>query len=146
MAAADAVGPGDYRDEVEIDLLGRRVRLLEISREVSETMPVYPGHVSVNFWDHLTHEQVKRQRLPEDSPFRGYAVRGCVGSEHVSVTSTRPDGSRSSGSMSSSETDDSRVSIPWTWEVKASASIVRRSVRARGQRRPPSRDSKKRVI
>lgn len=85
MAAADAVGPGDYRDEVEIDLLGRRVKLLEISREVSETMPVYPGHVSVNFWDHLTHEQVKRQRLPEDSPFRGYAVRGFVGSEHVST-------------------------------------------------------------
>jgi kynurenine formamidase len=78
-------GPGDYRDEVEVELLGRRVRILDLSREVSETMPVYPGHVSVNFWDHLTHEQVKRQRLPEDSPFRGYAVRGMVGSEHVST-------------------------------------------------------------
>jgi len=80
MAGADIVGPGDYRDEVEIELLGKQVKVLEISREVSETMPVYPGHISVNFWDHLTHEQVKRQRLPADSPFRGYAVRGLAAS------------------------------------------------------------------
>jgi kynurenine formamidase len=78
-------GPGDYRDEVEIELLGRRVRVLELSREVSESMPVYPGHVKVAFWEHLTHEQVRRQRLPAESPFRGYAVRGLVGSEHVST-------------------------------------------------------------
>lgn len=78
-------GPGDYRDEIELELLGRRVRVLDIGREVSPTMPVYPGHVSVNFWDHLTHEQVRRQRLPESSPFQGYAVRGMVASEHVST-------------------------------------------------------------
>jgi kynurenine formamidase len=81
----EAVGPGDYRDEVEIELLGRRVHILELSREVSETMPVYPGHVKVAFWEHLSHEQVRRQRLPPDSPFRGYAVRGMVASEHVST-------------------------------------------------------------
>jgi kynurenine formamidase len=79
------VGPGDYRDEVEVDLLGKRVKILEISREVSTTMPVYPGHVAVAFWDHVTHEQVRRQRLPADSEFRGYAVRGIVASEHVST-------------------------------------------------------------
>lgn len=79
------VGPGDYRDEVEIELLGRRVRVLELSREVSPTMPIYPGHVGVTFWDHLTHEQVRRQRLPADSPFQGYAIRGFVASEHVST-------------------------------------------------------------
>src|SRR5438046_8121399 len=78
-------GPGDYRDEVEVELLGRRVRILELSREVSESMPVYPGHVKVAFWEHLTHEQVRRQRLPAESPFRGYAVRGLVGSEPVST-------------------------------------------------------------
>lgn len=78
-------GPGDYRDEVEIELLGRRVRILELSREVSATMPIYPGHVGVAFWDHLTHEQVRRLRLPQDSPFAGYAVRGLVASEHVST-------------------------------------------------------------
>jgi kynurenine formamidase len=77
-------GPGDYRDEVEIDLLGRRVRILELSREVSTTMPIYPGHVGVAFWPHVTHEQV-RQRLPEDTRFQGYAVRGMVASEHVST-------------------------------------------------------------
>jgi kynurenine formamidase len=80
-----APGPGDYRDEVQLELLGRRVRVLELSREVSEHMPVYPGHVKVAFWEHLTHEQVRRQRLPPDSPFRGYAVRGIVASEHVST-------------------------------------------------------------
>lgn len=84
-AQAGQVGPGDYREEVEVELLGRRVRILELSREVSSQMPVYPGHVAVTFWDHLTHEQVRRQRLPADSPFRGYAVRGLVASEHVST-------------------------------------------------------------
>jgi kynurenine formamidase len=84
-SAGSTIGPGDYRDEVEIDLLGRRVRVLELSRELSPQMPIYPGHVGVSFWDHLTHEQVRRQRLPEDSPFRGYAVRGFVASEHVST-------------------------------------------------------------
>ncbi len=77
-------GPGDFRDEVEIDLLGRRVRILEISREVSSEMPIYPGHVGVAYWPHVTHEQT-RQRLPRDSGFRGYAVRGIVASEHVST-------------------------------------------------------------
>jgi kynurenine formamidase len=81
----EGVGPGDWRDEVEIDLLGRRVRVVELSREVSDTMPVYPGHVAVAFWEHLSHEQVRRHRLPPDSPFAGYAVRGMVASEHVST-------------------------------------------------------------
>lgn len=79
------VDPGGYRDEVELELLGRRVTVLEISRELSTTMPVYPGHVAVAYWDHVTHEQVRRQRLPADSEFQGYAVRGVVMSEHVST-------------------------------------------------------------
>jgi kynurenine formamidase len=70
---------------IEIDLLGRRVCILDISREVGPDIPVYPGHVGVAFWEHLTHEQVRVQRLPPDSPFRGYAVRGMVASEHVST-------------------------------------------------------------
>jgi kynurenine formamidase len=78
-------GPGDYRDEVELELLGRRVRLLELSREISMTMPIYPGHVKVAFWDHLTHEEVRRLRLPPDSPFRGYSVKGIVMCDHVST-------------------------------------------------------------
>jgi kynurenine formamidase len=70
---------------VELDLLGQRVCVLDISRELGPDIPIYPGHVGVAFWDHLTHEQVRRQRLPPDSPFRGYAVRGIVASEHVST-------------------------------------------------------------
>jgi kynurenine formamidase len=83
--ASEPAGVGDWSDVVEIDLLGRRVRIVELSREVSSTMPVYPGHVAVAFWEHLTHEQVRRLRLPADSPFAGYAVRGLVASEHVST-------------------------------------------------------------
>lgn len=78
-------GPGDYRDEVEIELLGRRVKILELSREISPTMPVYPGHVKVAFWDHLTHEEVRTLRLPPDNEFKGYAVKGIVMCDHVST-------------------------------------------------------------
>jgi kynurenine formamidase len=77
--------PTPYRDQTTIELLGRTVNVLELSRDLSADMPVYPGHVGVAFWDHLTHEQVRRQRLPADSPFKGYAVRGVVMSEHVST-------------------------------------------------------------
>ena len=80
-----SVSPDGWRDEVELDLLGRRVRIVELSREISTTMPVYPGHVGVAFWDHLTHAQVRRQRVDPDSSFPGYAVRGMVASEHVST-------------------------------------------------------------
>lgn len=83
MSSPDAVGPGDFSDSATVNLLGRRVRVLELSRELGPEIPIYPGHVGVAFWDHLTHEQVRRQRLPADSPFRGYAVRGIVASEHV---------------------------------------------------------------
>jgi kynurenine formamidase len=75
----------EYSDYAELELLGRRVAVLELSREISPEMPVYPGHVGVTFWEHLTHEQVRRQRLPEGSTFNGYAVRGVVLSEHVST-------------------------------------------------------------
>jgi hypothetical protein len=75
----------DRSEIVELELLGKRVCLLELSREVSPDIPIYPGHVGIAFWDHLTHEQVRRQRLPADSPFEGYAVRGVVLSEHVST-------------------------------------------------------------
>lgn len=70
---------------MQVDLLGMRVNVLDISREVGPDIPIYPGHVGVAFWDHLTHEQVRVQRLPPDSPFGGYAVRGVVMSEHVST-------------------------------------------------------------
>jgi kynurenine formamidase len=76
--------PGDYAPYAEIGLLGLRVGVLDISRELSPAIPIYPGHIGVAFWDHLTHDQV-RHRLPPESEFRGYAVRGLVASEHVST-------------------------------------------------------------
>src|ERR1700678_3172665 len=77
--------PGDYTAYAEVDLLGLRVGVLDISRELSPDIPIYPGHIGVAFWEHLSHEQVRRHRLPPDSGFRGYAVRGLVASEHVST-------------------------------------------------------------
>ena len=147
-ATAGGVGPGDYRDEVELDLLGRRVRVLELSREVSATMPIYPGHVGVTFWDHLTHEQVRRQRLPEGSPFRGYAVRGIVASEHVSThvdavwhfNPDRPD-------LTIDRLPWEHLITPAAWidvsDVAPEPHITRERVRARargGERRAPARD------
>ena len=76
---------GRYTDEAVVELFGKRIHILDISREVSEEMPVYPGHVKVAFWWHLTHDEVKKLRLPATSPFDGYAVRGVVMCEHVST-------------------------------------------------------------
>jgi kynurenine formamidase len=75
--------PKTYLDAAEITFLGKRLNVLDLSREVSPDIPVYPGHMKVNFWTHLTHEE-SRLRLG-DSPFRGYAVSGMVLCDHVST-------------------------------------------------------------
>src|SRR5450756_356149 len=76
--------PTMYSPEAVVDLLGRKVRVLDLSHEISPTMPIYPGHQKVAFWKHLTHEEC-RLRLPKDSEFQGYAVTGIVLCDHVST-------------------------------------------------------------
>ena len=74
--------PQTYRDETEVNFLGRRLHALDLSREISPDIPVYPGHARIAFWDHLTHEESKL-RLG-NSPF-SYTVKGLVMCDHVST-------------------------------------------------------------
>lgn len=74
-----------YEPHAVVDLLGMRVHVLELSREISPEMPIYPGHARVAFWWHLTHEEVKRSRIHPESEFGGYAVKGITMCDHVST-------------------------------------------------------------
>ncbi|HZV50825.1 MAG TPA: cyclase family protein [Candidatus Dormibacteraeota bacterium] len=80
-----AVGqePRTYRELVEVSFLGRRFHVLDLSREIAPGIPVYPGHMKVAMWDHLTHAE-SRMRLG-DTPFRGYAVKGIAFCDHDST-------------------------------------------------------------
>jgi kynurenine formamidase len=75
--------PKTYAEAADITFFGKRLKVLDLSREISADIPIYPGHMKVNFWSHLTHEE-SRLRLG-DSPFRGYAVTGMVLCDHVST-------------------------------------------------------------
>ncbi|MBC7106951.1 MAG: hypothetical protein H5T97_13550, partial [Firmicutes bacterium] len=59
--------PLKYEPEIVTELFGRKVHILDLSREVSPEMPHYPGHMKTNLWWHLTHEEC-RMRLG-DTPF-----------------------------------------------------------------------------
>lgn len=83
-AETKVVEPVVYRSETVVQLLGKRVHVLDLSHEISPTMPIYPGHQKVAFWKHLTHAEC-RMRLPADGEFRGYAVTGMVMCDHVST-------------------------------------------------------------
>lgn len=72
-----------YADQAEISLFGKRLAVLDLTRELSPDIPVYPGHMKVAMWDHLTHEE-SRMRLG-DTPFRGYAVKGLALCDHDST-------------------------------------------------------------
>src|SRR6266849_5255707 len=74
--------PRRYRERTEITLLGRRLQLLDLSREISPDIPVYPGHMQVAIWDHLTHAD-SSMRMGETS-FRGYVVKGLSLCDHDS--------------------------------------------------------------
>ena len=72
-----------YHEQAEITLFGKRLRVLDLTRELSPEIPVYPGHMKVAMWDHLTHAE-SRMRLG-DTPFRGYAVKGIALCDHDST-------------------------------------------------------------
>jgi len=75
--------PKLYAESTVVQFLGRRLHVLDLSHELSPTIPVYPGHMKVAFWDHLTHAE-SRLRLG-DTPFRGYAVKGMSLCDHDST-------------------------------------------------------------
>lgn len=72
-----------YTDVAEVTLFGKRLKVLDLSREISPDIPVYPGHMKVNMWTHLSHAE-SRLRIGE-TPFTGYAVNGLVLCDHDST-------------------------------------------------------------
>lgn len=70
-------------DSVSVNLLGRNVRALDLSHELGDHIPVYPGHMKVASWWHLTHEESLMRMGATD--FWGYGVRGMSLCEHVST-------------------------------------------------------------
>jgi len=79
----DEMEPLKYEPEIVTELFGKKIHILDLSREVSPEMPHYPGHMKTNLWWHLTHEEC-RMRLG-DTPFEGYGVKGIVTCDHVST-------------------------------------------------------------
>jgi kynurenine formamidase len=82
MATTDS-GYRTYSEQAEVTLFGKRIAVLDLTRELGPGIPVYPGHMKVAMWDHLTHEE-SRLRLG-DTPFRGYAVTGIALCDHDST-------------------------------------------------------------
>ena len=86
-----------YASTETLEVFGRRLRVLDLGHELSNDMPVYPGHMKVATWWHLTHEE-SLMRMG-DTDFWGYGVRGMSLCEHVSThvdaiyhfNPTRPD-------------------------------------------------------
>jgi kynurenine formamidase len=80
-----AVGenPRTYTELAEVTLLGRRLHALDLSREISPDIPVYPGHAKIAFWTHLSFEECKF-RLGPEAPW-SYTVKGMVLCDHVST-------------------------------------------------------------
>src|SRR5579859_598529 len=75
--------PKAYTELTTINFFGKRLTVLDLTHEISPQIPVYPGHMKVAMWDHMTHAE-SRLRLG-DSPFRGYAVKGISFCDHDST-------------------------------------------------------------
>jgi kynurenine formamidase len=72
-----------YRDEADVEIFGRKMRVLDLSHELSPEIPVYPGHMKVAMWTHLSHEE-SRMRIG-DTHFCGYSVMGISMCDHDST-------------------------------------------------------------
>ncbi len=75
--------PRRYQDTAEITFFGKRLHVIDLSHELGPGIPVYPGHMKVAMWDHMTHAE-SRLRLG-NSPFKGYAVKGISLCDHDST-------------------------------------------------------------
>lgn len=62
----------------EILLGDQRFTVTELSQKIYTGMPVYPGHPKTVVWDHLTHEETKKNGF-------SYAVKGLMLSDHTST-------------------------------------------------------------
>lgn len=75
--------PIPYTDTTKVRVFGKEYNVLDLTREISPDIPVYPGHARTASWWHLTHEECV-MRLG-DTPFEGYAVKGIVMADHVAT-------------------------------------------------------------
>lgn len=72
------------------------VKIIDLSQEIYQGMPVYPGHLKTVLWYHATHEETK-STFPKEYPFHSYSTMGMLLSDHGpthvdSVFHIRPDG------------------------------------------------------
>jgi kynurenine formamidase len=72
-------------EEAGVELFGRRLRVLDLSHELSPEMPHYPGHMKTATWWHLTHEECMLRLAGVETEFEGYGVRGLATCDHVST-------------------------------------------------------------
>ena len=54
------------------------VKIIDLSQEIFQGMPVYPGHVKTVIWDHHTHQETAKTLNNKFS----YATRGILLSDH----------------------------------------------------------------
>lgn len=57
------------------------VKIIDLSQEIYQGMPVYPGHLKTVLWYHDTHEET-RSKFPDKYPFQSYASMGLLMSDH----------------------------------------------------------------
>jgi len=65
-------------DPIEISFMGRRAEVIDLSQEIFQGMPVYPGHQRTIYWPHVTHEETKGQF----STIESYETHNLLISEH----------------------------------------------------------------
>lgn len=61
-----------------IQIGNQQFTVTELSQRIYTGMPVYPGHPKTVVWDHLTHDETKRNGF-------SYAVKGIMLSDHTST-------------------------------------------------------------
>lgn len=60
------------------------VKLVDLSQEIYQGMPVPPGGLETVLWYHATHEETKKS-FPQEYPFHSYATMGMLISDHSST-------------------------------------------------------------
>jgi len=65
-------------DSFEIEFMGRKAEIIDLSQEIFQGMPVYPGHQRTIYWPHVTHEETKGQF----STIESYETHNLLISEH----------------------------------------------------------------
>jgi len=57
-------------------------KIIDLSQEIYQGMPVYPGHLKTVIWTHLSHEECRRQLGTGFS----YETRGIMLCDHGPLT------------------------------------------------------------